>query len=178
MFDRRLVLCAATIALVATTPVLGQSDPTDIRDEILMQFNGSARKIVALAEAMPAELYNWSPQEGLMSVARVYAHIAHYNFMYPEDALGAPAPHGVDMDGMEDLTDKAQITRLLRQSVEHARMVMENMSGEDAASSTRLYGRNIAQWAVLLQLVAHMNEHIGQSVAYARMNGVVPPWSM
>ena len=47
----------------------------------------------------------------------------------------------------------------------------------DLTKMTRLYGRDVAQWAVLLQLVAHLNEHLGQSIAYARSNGVVPPWS-
>jgi uncharacterized damage-inducible protein DinB len=178
MFKYRNSFLAITITVIGAGALNAQSEPTDIRDELLMQFNGSARKMVALSEAMPAELYNWSPQPGVMSVAAVFAHIAHYNFMYPEDALGTPAPHGVDMDGMEDLTDKAQITALMRQSVEHARGVMQGMTDEDAASQTRLYGRDIAQWAVLVQLVAHMNEHVGQSVAYARMNGIVPPWSM
>jgi uncharacterized damage-inducible protein DinB len=51
------------------------------------------------------------------------------------------------------------------------------MSDEQLAKSTTLYGRTVPQWAVLFQLVAHMNEHLGQSIAYARSNGVVPPWS-
>jgi len=51
------------------------------------------------------------------------------------------------------------------------------MPESQLASQTQLYGRNVQQWAVLLQLLAHMNEHLGQSIAYARMNGVVPPWS-
>ena len=177
MHGKMIVCATALLATMGIVPLAGQSGPADIRDEVLMQFNGSARKIVALAEAMPAELYTWSPGDGVMSIGRVYAHIANYNFGYPADALGIPVPHGVNMQTMEDLTDKAEITALLRQSVQHARAAMENMSSDDIVSGTRLYGRNIAQWAVLLQLVAHMNEHVGQSVAYARMNGVVPPWS-
>jgi hypothetical protein len=51
------------------------------------------------------------------------------------------------------------------------------MTDEEVAGSTVLYGRNVAGWAVLFQLLAHMNEHVGQSVSYARMNGIVPPWS-
>ncbi len=51
------------------------------------------------------------------------------------------------------------------------------MTAEDLAEGTQLYGRDVAKWAVLVQLLAHMNEHVGQSIAYARMNGVVPPWS-
>ncbi len=51
------------------------------------------------------------------------------------------------------------------------------MSEADLTRQTPLYGRDVAGWAVLFQLLAHMNEHVGQSVAYARMNGIVPPWS-
>jgi hypothetical protein len=51
------------------------------------------------------------------------------------------------------------------------------MSATDLDRDTELYGRDVGEWAVLFQLVAHMNEHLGQSVAYARMNGIVPPWS-
>ena len=51
------------------------------------------------------------------------------------------------------------------------------MNDADLAAPTRLYGRDVASWSVLLQLVTHMNQHLGQEIAYARMNGVVPPWS-
>ncbi len=61
--------------------------------------------------------------------------------------------------------------------MEHVRRVVASMSSKDLEEKTRLYGRDVGQWAVLLQLVTHMNEHLGQSIAYARMNHVVPPWS-
>jgi hypothetical protein len=51
------------------------------------------------------------------------------------------------------------------------------MSSDDLSKSTLLYGRTVPRWAVMIQLVAHMNEHLGQSIAYARSNNVVPPWS-
>ena len=66
---------------------------------------------------------------------------------------------------------------LLRQSREHVRQSVQGMTDEQLATMTSLYGRDVPQWAVLLQLLAHMNEHLGQSIAYARMNGIVPPWS-
>jgi uncharacterized damage-inducible protein DinB len=75
------------------------------------------------------------------------------------------------------MTDKAQIVALLRQSQEYVRQAVRAMPEGQLASTTTLYGQQVPQWAVLLQLVAHMNEHLGQSIAYARMNGVVPPWS-
>ena len=63
----------------------------------------------------------------------------------------------------------------LRESAVHVRTVVRGLA--DAGTATEQYGRKVPRWSVLLQLVAHMNEHLGQSIAYARMNGVVPPWS-
>jgi uncharacterized damage-inducible protein DinB len=61
------------------------------------------------------------------------------------------------------------------ESNDHVRAVVAGL--KDPSKATRQYGRAVPEWSVLLQLVAHMNEHLGQSIAYARMNGVVPPWS-
>ncbi len=61
--------------------------------------------------------------------------------------------------------------------MDHVRGVVDGMSDADLAGPVELYGREVAGWAVLLQLITHMNEHLGQEIAYARMNGVVPPWS-
>jgi uncharacterized damage-inducible protein DinB len=151
--------------------------PEKLAPEFLGQFESSMQKFVALAEAMPAEKYTWSPGPGVMTVARVYGHVAHYNYMYPAEAMGIPAPGGVGLDTLEKMTDKAQIVALLKASHQHVRDNVTSLTDAQLARGTRLYGRNIQQWAVLLQLVAHMNEHLGQSIAYARMNGVVPPWS-
>lgn len=172
---RPLLGLVLTIALPA--PVGAQSAATDYRDEFLMHFRQSTEKIAALAEAMPASLYTWSPGEGVMSVARVYAHIARYNFGYPADALGIAAPADLDLRTMEDLTDKKVVQDVFRRSVEHVLTAAQGMTEADLTRVTRLYGRDIASWAVLFQLLAHMNEHVGQSIAYARMNGIVPPWS-
>jgi uncharacterized damage-inducible protein DinB len=78
---------------------------------------------------------------------------------------------------VENRARKAEVVSLLRSSHEHVRQVVRGISDEQLAATTRLYGRDVPQWSVLLQLLAHMNEHLGQSIAYARMNGVVPPWS-
>lgn len=147
------------------------------RAEMLNHFNMSIRKVIALAEAMPADRYAWSPGQGVMPVGQVFAHIAHYNYRYPSTALGAKLPAGIGLDTLENLRDKAAIVKLLRESAEYARTAMTNLPDAKVDGATRLYGRSVPGWAVMLQLVAHMNEHLGQSIAYARSNGVVPPWS-
>lgn len=165
------------VGLVIVPAAAAQSTVTDYRDEFLDHFERSSMKIVTLARAMPPALYPWSPGEDVMAVVQVYTHIARYNFMYLADNLGIPAPDDVDVDGLEMITDRAQVLALLQRSVAHVNERVRAMTPDHLAASTRLYGRDVAGWAVLFQLLAHMNEHVGQSVAYARMNGVAPPWS-
>lgn len=178
---RGRALVAALCVGFALGPAASEAQGTPERflEEFEGQFENSARKFVMLAEAMPAELYDWSPAEGVMSVARVYAHIAHYNYMYPHENMNRASPVSpAEYERWEDeLTDKDEVVRVLRESMDYVRSVIRETSADRVSESTRLYGRDVDEGAVLFQLVAHMNEHLGQSIAYARMNGVVPPWS-
>jgi len=155
----------------------GQSSPADYRDEFLRHFEQSSYKITELARVMPEEKYTWAPGEGVMPVAQVYMHLAHYNFMYLAENLGIGPPADVDYSGFEEITDKETVRALFERSVEYVKTQVAAMDDAALTGETELYGRTVAGWAVLLQLVAHMNEHVGQSVAYARMNGITPPWS-
>jgi uncharacterized damage-inducible protein DinB len=170
------------LALTATysSTLLAQSSPPDFIVEFEQHFNASAEKVVALARAMPEETYTWRPMEGVASVVRVYMHIARYNYYYPDVAMDVPSPMGAaEYDSWEDgVVDKEKAIAILTESMEHVKRVAASMSSMDLEVKTRLYDRDIGQWAVLLQLVAHMNEHLGQSIAYARTHNVVPPWSM
>jgi uncharacterized damage-inducible protein DinB len=151
------------------------------RDEFAGQFGASASKLVALAEAMPEDTYAWSPGEGVASVGRVYLHIARYNYMYPHENLGLDIPvTQAEYEAWEDASDsmtRAEIVSILDASMAYVREITSQMDSTTLGRETTLYGREVEEWAVLLQLLAHMNEHLGQSIAYARMNGVVPPWS-
>jgi uncharacterized damage-inducible protein DinB len=170
------VLMVLAMAGAAKTPAqIAPNTPAGFSVEIMIQFESSMEKFIALAKAMPADKFSWSPGPGVMPVAKVYAHVARYNYLYPATSLGAPAPDGRDSDQAEDLADKNQLVARLEESAAHVRAVIEGLP--DPGRATRQYGRDVPQWSVLLQLVAHLNEHLGQSIAYARMNGVVPPWS-
>jgi len=78
---------------------------------------------------------------------------------------------------IENVRDKANVVRMLRESRTYVQNAVNAMTPADLAKTTELYGRQVPKWSVLLQLVSHMNEHLGQSIAYARMNGIAPPWS-
>ena len=167
---------AAVLALAAPS-ARAQDAAAGFRDEFLHQFDMSMGKVIALAEALPAEKYASSPVAGTMPLGRLYAHIARFNYEYPARAMGIAPPRGIDPEALERVTEKAQILALLRRSAEHVRQSVRAMPEAQLGRPTTLYGRRVPQWAVLLQLLAHMNDHMGQSIAYARAAGVVPPWS-
>ena len=175
---RALPLAAAALSIgSAVASAQTSAAPPSFRNEFLGQFESSMSKFIALAKAMPADKFSWSPGPGVMTVARVYGHVARYNYYYPASAMSIAAPTGIGLDSLEQMTRKAEIVALLEASNTHVRTSVGKLSEEQLAKPTTLYGRTVPQWAVLLQLVAHMNEHLGQSIAYARSNGVVPPWS-
>ena len=165
-------------------PVIGElklapvyTDPITIRDEILDHFQRSSYKISELARVMPADKFSWAPGEGVMEVGEVYMHIARYNFMYLDQNLGIAPPNAFDYADIESIRDKEKVREIHEMSVRHVMEQVGALTEAKLAGETELYGRTVQGWAVLLQLVSHMNEHVGQSVSYARMNGIVPPWS-
>ena len=173
----RIARVAVTIVALSAPVLTSAQSSSPLRDELMNHFASSMEKVIALADAMPAESYAWKPSADAMPVGHVYAHIAHYNFMYPANSMGIAAPGTIKLDTLEAMRNKVQIVALLRQSAEHVRRSVSTMSPDELSKNTTLYGRTVQKWAVMLQLVAHMNEHLGQSIAYARSNNVVPPWS-
>ena len=110
-----------------------------------------------------------------MEVAEVYMHLARYNFMYLDENLGIASP--IPYADLESIRDKERVREIFARSVDHVNASAAAMTEAALDAETRLYGREVPGWAVLFQLLSHMNEHVGQSVAYARMNDVAPPWS-
>jgi uncharacterized damage-inducible protein DinB len=170
------ILLALFVALIPGVSQ-AQETPTGFRAEFLHQFDMSMSKVIALAEAVPAETYPRRAVPAVAPLAQIFAHIAQYNYEYPARAMSIPAPAGIDRDTLERVNQKPQVIALLRQSAEHVRQVVRRMPEAQLSRETVLYGRRVPQWAVLLQLIAHMDDHMGQAIAYGRVSGVIPPWS-
>lgn len=174
----RAVLAALAVPVLLALPVQAQAQAADaVRDELLMHFESSMEKFIALAREFPADRYTWSPGQGVMEVGQVLMHVSRYNYLYPTSNLGAAVPAGVDLRTMEAVRNKDEVVRSLEQSHAWVKQTVGALKAEDLSRTTKLYGREVQGWAVLVQLVSHMNEHLGQTIAYARMNGIVPPWS-
>jgi len=131
-----------------------------------------------LAEATPAEKYIWRPAADVRSIAEVYLHVAAANFNLP-NLIGTPPPEGFQAKGFDKSTnDKAKIIQTLRDSFAHMRQAVINMPDADLDKQLDWFGGSKnTERGILLFIMRHMGEHLGQSIAYARMNGIVPPWT-
>ncbi|MFZ0455413.1 MAG: DinB family protein [Ignavibacteriaceae bacterium] len=139
-------------------------------------LQGSSKKIIALAEAVPAEDYNWRPEEGVRSVAEVYVHIGMSNY-FILSFLGEKMPQGFDQNAEKNMTDKKDIINFLKQSFDDAQKFLSDYSDTDYDTIVELPFGKFSKKQILMLTATHAHEHLGQSIAYARTNHIVPPWS-
>lgn len=168
---------AGTPAPAATpaTPVAPTSGP---RAEFLRLMEDAETKLLRLAEAMPAEKYTWRPGEGVRSVSEVFLHVAAGNYAILR-RVGAQPPEGLDLRGLEkSTTEKAKVVEALKVSFVHVRQVAGKLTDADLDKTAPWFGGRQASYReILFFLATHQHEHLGQSIAYARTNGIIPPWT-
>ena len=81
---------------------------------------------------------------------------------------------GIARDAEKKVTTKDDVIKLLKASIDAVR---ENYPKLDMKKSVKFTGADTNIEGIMVHLISHTNEHLGQSIAYARMNGIVPPWS-
>jgi len=174
------ILRRSLLGLAATAALALPASAQTLQSEMARDVREVGSKFVSLAEAVPESVYAWRPGEGVRSVSEVFMHIAAANLGLPSGLLGAAPPAGYAQDwfqGAEGITDKAEVIRHLRVSFEHLASVLEGLSDQELQEPVNVFGRDTNRVGAALLLETHTHEHLGQSIAYARTNGVVPPWS-
>jgi uncharacterized damage-inducible protein DinB len=137
------------------------------------------KRLVDLASAVPAEKYGWRPAPGVRSVSEVYMHVVGANYFLPS-LVGGKLPEGFDQTMETKVTDKAKVIEWLKKSIDNAKTIGGGLSNADLDAKMVvkfLGGREMTKRRILMIVQTHMHEHLGQSIAYARSNGVTPPWS-
>jgi uncharacterized damage-inducible protein DinB len=130
-----------------------------------------------LAEAIPADKYAWRPAPGVRSISEVYMHIALANF-YLLSVTGPKMPPDIKSNDMEKtVTSKAEVIGYLKRSLEAVKTARAQLKPGDLQRQVQIEGKTVPVDGMYLRIIVHANEHMGQLVAYARMNGIVPPWS-
>jgi uncharacterized damage-inducible protein DinB len=147
------------------------------RAEFLAEVAYYEDRYIRLAGAVPEEKYGWRPAEGVRSIGEVFAHIVAANYGIAR-ALGTQPPAGFDPKAVNaTANDKAKIVQGLRDSFAHFRQAILALSDADSDKPLKLFGRQTTQRGAFIMITGHTGEHLGQSIAYARVNGIVPPWT-
>lgn len=131
-------------------------------------------RTMLLAEAIPAESYDWRPAENVRSVAELFKHVASSYYWFGVQ-LGADKP--ADLPDWDQVVSKQQILGSLSSSLDFAREAILNLTPEDLDQEIDFFGRRTTRAELVLNLMTHGSEHLGQAIAYARALGVEPPWS-
>ncbi len=153
-----------------------------LQSEMLADLADVRSKYVQLAEAVPESDYGWRPAEGVRSVSEVYMHIVAANFGIVMGTLQTAPPESADpawydFANAESISDKATIVQALGASFDYVAEVIEGTSDDRLQEAVNLFGGDSSVRGALLLVATHCHEHLGQSIAYARTNGVTPPWS-
>ncbi len=180
---KKLLFVAAAAALAGTafaqTPAAAPAapaQPSTFRSEFTRQQDVVEKYLVSLAEAIPTEKYGWRPGDGVRSVSEVIMHITGGNYLLSGFA-GVKAPEGLDPSMEKTVTEKAKVVDMLKKSFANVRQAVSNASDADFDKPVKMFGRDTSVRGVLFVIANHEHEHLGQSIAYARMNGITPPWA-
>jgi uncharacterized damage-inducible protein DinB len=164
----------------------GVAGAQDFKAEYLAELKQAGRQVASLAAAIPAEKFAWRPGAGVRSFGEVCVHIGAGDFLLldivghkpPADLYGAIEGGGMVKRNRElekIVVEKEKAIELMKRSLAAAAEAFEKTGDFDATVS--FFGQKRTVRAVYLRLLVHLNEHLGQLVAYARTNGVAPPWA-
>jgi uncharacterized damage-inducible protein DinB len=150
----------------------------DMKPQALLDLQDMHKKMVGLATAIPAEKYSWRPEPGVRSISELFLHVSGANYGYPPLISGTTPAPGFKAEGFEtSTTDKAKIIEQLNQSFAYAEAAIQSMSNADFAKPEKKLGPDANDGDVIYLMVVHNHEHLGQTIAYARLNGITPPWT-
>jgi uncharacterized damage-inducible protein DinB len=163
--------------VVLCAPKLRAQDPLD---GLWQGYDGEWRhvsnQLIALAEATPADKFAWRPSPGVRSTSEVYMHIVMANF-WLLSVTGPKMPSDLKQDAEKTVTSKPEVIAWLKRSLEAVKQAHLAADPKDMARKLKVEGHDATVEGMYLRILVHANEHMGQLVAYARMTGVVPPWS-
>jgi len=180
MRDRNIArLALVPLALVAalTWSAGAPAAPAGIRGDLLASVGQAEDKLMQLADLFPEGKYGWSPDKGVRTVGEVFMHVAAVNYGIPS-FMGVKPPAGFDMDAYEhSQTKKADIVKSMKDSFAHMKAALEAASDADMDKPVEMFGMKSTERGAYLILCSHAHEHLGQLIAYARSNKLVPPWT-
>lgn len=180
LFSVLVVFGAATPAQekpVEKTLASPMAPTSGVRMEFLDEVSYYEQRFERLADAIPAEKYTWRPAEGVRSIGEVYMHVVSANYGFAK-MLGTPYPAGVDQKTLlASATDKTKVIQALKDSFAQIRTAILTIKDSELDKEIKTPRGQSTIRGAFFMITGHYGEHLGQSVAYARSIGIVPPWT-
>jgi uncharacterized damage-inducible protein DinB len=164
---------AYVLAVALMMPLAqAQAQPTKIQAAFGEDAGTLSKKFTGLAQVMAGK-YEWKPGQGVRSVGDVF------NLIVEENGLLADALTGKTNTGAEPapITDPGKMQDALKASYANLQKAITGLSDNDLQTRVKLFEEDMTKQDALMLILEDQHEHLGQSIAYARTNGVVPPWS-
>jgi hypothetical protein len=180
-----LVALAAVATIASAAParaqeVINKDAAAAVKASFAADLDNLQKKFVGLAEAFPQDKYTWRPMEGVRSVSEVLMLAAMEGYSFIPMGFGGKA---ADLGGQQaaaqlrTLTDKAQVIEHLNKGFAHAKEQLASVDPATLTGKRKLMGRDVSAVDAAMFIGGDLHEHLGQLIAYARMNKIVPPWS-
>lgn len=181
-----LTVLAATAFMVAPSHAARAQDVLDVksaahvRDEYLADLDTVHAKVMALANAIPADKYSWRPAQGVRSVSEALMHIVSEWYVYAPMSVAGQRPAGFEnprekLPALEKITSKDAVLAELNKSWTHCQTQLKAADPVHLTTAYKPWGIPLDRAAFVM--AGDLHEHLGQMIAYARSVGVKPPWS-
>jgi uncharacterized damage-inducible protein DinB len=168
-----MIACVAAIAAATISSQLEAqqaASQTGVQAAFAKDAGTLSDKFAGLARVMAGK-YDWKPGQGVRSVGDVFNLIVAENGMLVGVLSGQggarPAP----------VTDPEKMQEALHTSYANLQKAISGLSESDLQAPVKLFGRDTTKQGAIMMVLLDQHEHLGQSIAYARSNSVVPPWS-
>ena len=175
---RRLFAALMLAALLVPLTAWAQDTPSGIRCELVASMSDAGSKIQELAGAIPDAKYTWKPSKDVRSAGQVFLHVVQANYLIPSYYGMKPPMSMEDLGKLDTQTmEPAKVRQMLKDSYAWASKAVADTPDADLEAPVTFFGMTMTKRAGLLLLTSHSHEHLGQLIAYARTNNIVPPWT-
>jgi uncharacterized damage-inducible protein DinB len=177
----RNLVVATTLVVAATATAKAQGG---VVADLLVDLGQVEQKMMSLAKAMPADKYDWRPGAGVRSFGEVVLHVAADNYLIPAmGGVAADPATGITKDYNSAVAyEKRKLSRdaaiaEMEKSFAHLKKAMQGTAATALGEKVQMFGQSFTRQQMWILATTHLHEHLGQAIAYARSNGVKPPWS-
>jgi uncharacterized damage-inducible protein DinB len=174
------------VAILAAAPFAAHAQQaSSVASDLRADIEQVEQKMLGLAKAIPEEKYAWRPGQGVRSIGEVLLHVVADNYLIPA-AIGFPADPSTGIKGDDYKTalafekramNKAATIAELEKSFAHLKKALADTPADRLSKPVSMFGMNLSTQQAWILTTTHVHEHLGQMIAYARSNGVAPPWS-